>query len=276
MIHHDFASWWSVKKQRVLLYKNNHDLSYSELIRQIFLRIIQVIWDKVRRYLLLIKPSYDFYGWQTRSLEKVKEDLFSQTAESKNKYMETQLDFTTISSFLELGSNSGIQLFELARKYPNCKFLGIDFNPNSVDFALERTEAEGLKNLTFAVVDLQDDLSLQSIKETSWDVIFSWASLIYIHPKRITNLIDFCLKKSQCLILIEQHKNMRYFIKGRLIPKQPTWLRDYAKLVKVVGTGDVSIKVKSIPNHIWNPGGGYASQIEVRITDTEATNSVAK
>jgi SAM-dependent methyltransferase len=276
MIHHVFASWWSVKKQRALSYKNRHSLSYSELIRQIFLRIGQIIWDKIRRYLLLIKPNYDFYGWQTRSLEQVRDDLFSQTAESKNEYMETQVDFTRISSFLELGSNSGIQLFELARRYPNCKFLGIDFNQNSVDFASERAEAEGLKNLTFSVVDLQDDLSLQSIKETSWDVIFSWASLIYIHPNRIINLIDYCLKKSQCLILIEQHKDMRYFIKGRLIPKQPTWLRDYAKLVKVVGTGDVSIKVKSIPNHIWNPGGGYASQIEVRITGKEVTNSVVK
>ena len=116
--------------------------------------------------------------------------------------MQTQVDFSAISSFLELGSNSGIQLFELARKYPNCKFLGVDFNPNSVKFASERAELEGLKNLTFAVVDLQDDISLQSIKEASWDVIFSWASLIYIHPKRITNLIDYCLKKSHRLILI--------------------------------------------------------------------------
>lgn len=255
---------------RALSYKKKNSLSYLDLIRRIFYRVGRIIWDKVRRNFLLVNPAYDFYGWHTRSLELVREDLLSVTAESKNRYMQTQVDFSAISNFLELGSNSGIQLFELARKYPNCKFLGIDFNPNSVKFASELAESEGLKNLTFAVVDLQDDISLQSIKETSWDVIFSWASLIYIHPKRITHLIDYCLKKTHRLILIEQHKKMRYFIKGRLIPKQPTWLRDYAKLVKIVYSGSISIKVKPISNHIWNPGGGYASQIEVRITDKEA------
>ena len=250
---------------RALSYKKKNSLSYLALIHRIFHRVGRIIWDKVRRNFLLVNPAYDFYGWHTRSLELVREDLLSVTAESKNRYMQTQVDFSAISNFLELGSNSGIQLFELARRYPHCKFLGIDFNPNSVKFALERAELEGLKNLTFSVIDLQDDISLQSIKEMSWDVIFSWASLIYIHPKRITYLIDYCLKKSDCLILIEQHKSMRYLIKGRLIPKQPTWLRDYVKLVKIVYPGIISIKVKSIPNHIWDPGGGMRRKLKFEL-----------
>ena len=266
MIHQDFARMCNRNIQRAISYKKRNSLSNLELMHQLFQRVGRIVWDKVRRYFLLVNPSYDFYGWHGRSLKLVEEDYLSITAESKNRYMQSQLDFSAISSFLELGSNSGIQLFELARKYPNCKFHGIDFNPNSVKFAAERVELEGIKNLTFAVVDLQDDESLLSIKETSWDVIFSWASLIYIHPKRITHLIDYCLTKSRCLIFIEQHKNMRYFIKGRLMPKQPTWLRDYARLVKN-SNYKASIKVKPIPNHVWNPGGGYASQIEVRITD---------
>jgi len=275
MIHDDFARWWINKMSRTLFYKKRNGLGSLVLVRHIFQRIGRIVWDKVRRFFLLVNPSYDWYGWHTRSLEQVREDLFSVTAESKNRYIQTQVDFSVISSFLELGCNSGIQLFGLARKYPNCKFLGIDFNPNAVKVALELVELEGLKNLTFAIVDLQDESSLQSIKETSWGVIFSWASLIYIHPRRIIYLINYCLKKSHCLILIEQHKNMRYFIKGRLMRKQPTWLRDYSKLVKIAYSGNVSLKVKSIPKQIWSPGGGgYASQIEVRITDKEAADSV--
>lgn len=34
------------------------------------------------------------------------------------------------------------------------------------------------------------------------------------------------------------------------------------------------MKVKFLPNHIWNPGEGYVSQNEVRITDKEAAESV--
>lgn len=274
MIYDDFTSWWTSKISRALFYKEKNLLSSLDLVHHIFRRIGRIVWDKVRRFFLLVNPSYDFYGWHTRSLEQVREDLLSITAESKNRYMQTQVDFSAISSFLELGCNSGIQLFGLARKYSNCKFLGIDFNPNAVKFALELVEREGLKNLTFATVNLQDHLSLQSIKETSWDVIFSWASLIYIHPRRITHLLNYCLKKSHCLILIEQHKSMRYFIKGRLMRKQPTWLRDYAKLVNIAYSGNVSLSVRSIPNHIWSPGGGYASQIEVRIIDKEAIDSI--
>ena len=236
-------------------------------MRRIFLRVMQNAWDKVRRYFLLVNPSYDFYGWKTRSLETAGVDLFSVTAKIKSSYLQTQVDFSVISSFLELGSNSGIQLFELARKYPNCKFHGIDFNPNAIKFASEQAELEGLKNLTFTKIDLQDNASLQSVKETSWDIIFSWAALIYAHPKHITRILDYCLKHSHCLILIEQHKSMRYFKKGKLMPKQPTWLRDYAQLVKSGCYGNVTVKIKSIPTEIWNPGGGHASQIEVRVND---------
>lgn len=86
---------------------------------RIFQRIVQNVWDKIRRYFLLVNPSYDFYGWKTRSLETARVDLLSVTAKVKNSYFQTQVDFSVSGNFLELGSNSGIQLFELARKYPS-------------------------------------------------------------------------------------------------------------------------------------------------------------
>ena len=36
------------------------------------------------------------------------------------------------------------------------------------------------------------------------------------------------------------------------------------------------MKVKWVPNHIWNPEEGYVSQNEVRITEKEAADSVMK
>lgn len=193
---------------RIISYKEKKSLTLYSLFLEIIGRIFRIIWDKFRRYFLIVNPSYDYFGWRSRSNSLVKND-FLASADTKSAYVQEQVDLSDTSSFLELGCNSGVNLFELARKYPKCDFLGIDFNSNSISFASELAKNEGLNNLNFALVDLQDRNSFKAIEDAHWDVIFSWASIIYVHPTKISDLINFCIPRSNRLILIEQHKNMR-------------------------------------------------------------------
>lgn len=240
--------------KRIIAYRKKNSLSLKSLFLEIFRRSSRFIWDKFRRYFLIVNPSYDFYGWRRRSIALVSND-FLGSADTKSAYIEVWIDFKNISSFLELGCNSGVQLFELAKRYPHCTFLGIDFNSNAIDFAREMAKNEGLDNLDFALADLQDRKSFKTIEDGHYDVIFSWASLIYVHPKKICDLINFCIQRGNRLILIEQHKNMRVAVKGILIRKNPTWIRDYVKVVRMSGHKQVSISIEDVESNIWHPGG---------------------
>jgi len=258
MIHKKFLFAGSLNDYitRIISFKEKKSLTLYSLFLEIISRMFRIIWDKSRRYFLIVNPRYDYYGWRSRSDSLIENDFLASAA-TKSAFVEDQVDLGNASSFLELGCNSGVNLFELARKYPHCAFLGIDFNANSISFACELAKNEGLNNLNFVLVDLQNRNSFKAIENTHWDVIFSWASLIYVHPRKIRDLINFCIARSNRLILIEQHKNMRMAAKGMLLHKQPTWIRDYVKIVKksAVNKG-VSISVKVVENHIWHPGGG--------------------
>lgn len=249
---------------RLRKYKNEKSLSNLQLFVAIAARLLSVISYHIRRYRLIFDPKYDFYGWKSRSRNQAEEDLFHESALKKNEYMRVQINFDQISSFLELGSNSGIQIFELAKIYPKCKFVGLDFNLNAVTLANEKASEANLKNLEFFHVDLQDSTQLMHFGKAEWDVIFSWAALIYIHPTKILPILKFGVDNSKCFFLIEQHKKMKIAIKGRLLPGQPTWVRDYVKLFNLVAAQPKIIKTSPIAKEIWKPGGGYATQIIVQ------------
>ena len=250
-------------KQRLSKYKRENELTNLGLGLAVFSKINSLARFRIRRFRIILQPNYDFYGWKSRSRLQAEEDLYHASADNKNRYMQTQIDFNQVSNFLELGSNSGIQIFELARKFPKCKFVGLDFNVSAVNVANDIARKYSLSNLEFHQVDLQESNSLSVYKNLQWDVIFTWATLIYIHPTKILPIIDFGLKNSKVFFLIEQHKKMKFAAKGRLIAGQPTWIRDYVKIVNNLTHKSNPIRVSAVPREIWNPGGGHATQIIV-------------
>jgi hypothetical protein len=255
----------SIKAQiyRFTKYKQENELTRRELWKLILLKSISILSFRIRRYRVIIQPNYDFYGWKLRSIVQGVEDLYHESATRKNLYVQTQIDFSKVSTFLELGSNSGIQLLELARNFPKCKFVGLDFNLTAVNVANDAAKESSLSNLNFYQADLQDINSLKKYKNMQWDVIFTWATLIYIHPTKILPVLDFAINNSKVFFLIEQHKKMGFASKGRLIAGQPTWIRDYVKIVNKLTDKPIEIRVSPVPSEIWNPGGGRATQIVV-------------
>jgi hypothetical protein len=248
-------------KQRLIKYKRENKLTNKGLCLAVISKISSIVRFRICRFRIIFQPSYDFYGWKSRTRLQAEEDLYHASADKKNRYMQTQIDFSRVSTFLELGSNSGIQIFELARLFPECKFVGLDFNLSAVNVANDLAKKSSLSNLNFYKVDLQDLNSLKEYEKMQWDVIFTWATLIYIHPTKILPIIDFGVNHSKVFFLIEQHKKMKFAVKGRLIAGQPTWIRDYVKIVKKLTNKPNQIRVSPVPSEIWNPGGGHAIQI---------------
>jgi hypothetical protein len=256
-------------KYRYFEFKTKSSKSHIGMIEEILYRIGVIFWQRLRRFSLFLNQNQDLYGWKKRPLEIVYEDLVNGSTEERVHYLESIINFDEISSFLELGSNSGPILFGLARKYPNVDFYGYDFNPAAVKLGAELAKNEDLTNLTFSEVDITDNSSLLSKKSKSWDVIFTWAVLIYVPPRSIRNLLEFCVSRANRLIFIEQHKNMNFSIAGRLIPKNPTWIRDYVKLLNSLNLTEVFIKTNPIPNHIWHPGGGMGNKLMSKLSKNE-------
>lgn len=90
----------------------------------------------------------------------------------------------------------------------------------------------------------------------------TWATLIYIHPVRIKNLVQFLLAiTSKQIVLIEQNDSrLGVFPKylGIPVPGEPTWVRNYEKIfssVKSHKTFDVILE--PVSEEIWHPGGDW-------------------
>jgi release factor glutamine methyltransferase len=62
-----------------------------------------------------------------------------------------------IKSVLEIGTGSGIVSFSIANLVD--KILAVDVNPKAIEFAQEKAELKGLRNIEFKVSDLFENVS---------------------------------------------------------------------------------------------------------------------
>lgn len=93
-------------------------------------------------------------------------------------------------SLVDLGCGKGVFTFELARRYPNSRVLGIDNDQTQVDINNHIAKKHGLKNLTFEV---QDILEFKTAEK--FDLALSVDNLEHIKDDRaaLKNILE-CLK----------------------------------------------------------------------------------
>ena len=166
---------------------------------------------------------------------------------------------------VEIGSNLGSKIIGLARENPQIRVLGLDINTQAVQMGKVISTELGLDNISFHRFDIvEDDFSNLGIDFSS-SVIFSWATLIYVHPKDILGLLRNILELN-CVgfVFIEQHSNRlgKLWKRGKLISGGPNFVRDYVYLLEKIGARKYfEINVKSVPSEVWSPGGGHANVI---------------
>ena len=71
----------------------------------------------------------------------------------------------------DVGCSGGVQIFAMAKKYPNSTFLGIDVDPDVIDKNKIKAKEMGLQNINFEV---QDGCNLPETWRNRFDLITVW------------------------------------------------------------------------------------------------------
>jgi SAM-dependent methyltransferase len=210
--------------------------------------------------------------WKTRNQEEARLGYLVNRSAESNNFLWDLIDLSRINTILELGSNSGNRLIEVASRFPEKTFVGVDINISAVTLGNEWAITKGIENLTFIHADITSPQFYAYFLNRKFDCVVTWATLIYIHPVRIKKLVQFLLAiTSKQIVLIEQNDSrLGVFPKylGIPVPGEPTWVRNYEKIfssVKSHKTFDVNLE--PVSEEIWHPGGGLATVINVTIQE---------
>ena len=88
-------------------------------------------------------------------------------------------DFKEGDAVLEVACNRGINLLELAKKYPKAAFVGIDVDKESIEQATEEMKKQNLKNVTF----IKADAFHLKFEDNTFDYVINEAMLTMLSPK---------------------------------------------------------------------------------------------
>ena len=203
--------------------------------------------------------GYKTLYWKWRNHDTI-QSYWNERNHPSNKYLRDVLANISFDSLLEIGCSCGNKLFNVAQVNKNAKIVGIDINYNAVSKGNLWLNQEGILN-----VDLQrgNIENLSEFKDKSYDVVLSWATLIYVRPNKILGVLkDLIRIASRKIILFEMHKDG---CNRGLWCHPGNWKRDYYKLFKEIGIQEESIRIEFLGKNIWDPGGGDASFLEIKL-----------
>lgn len=218
----------------------------------------------VRTLFNFIDTSYSIRSWEKKNTDDAIGYL-ELVHDTSNDFLWKRFSQSELKNVLELGCNSGSRIFSGAIKFSNTHFYGVDINQSAVNVAKEYAATQRITNTNFISHDIRNIEKLFKLLEIEkFDLIFTWATLIYIHPKYIGNLLQKVMEKGTKIILIEQHdESLNKSYKGKLTSSGRNYLRNYTKILSKIGFSKENIKVTDVPNEVWAPGGGFASLIEI-------------
>lgn len=184
---------------------------------------------------------------------------------NSSDYLWDKLESSFPKSVLEIGCNSGSRIFSVAKQNPNTIFMGIDISKAAIKVAQEFAQNNEFSNTNFAHLDITDKHALRNFFQgKNYNMIFTWATLIYIHPSKIKQILKEMLNNSKEIFIIEQHnENLKFFYKGIPISGGKNWVRNYKKIIAELDKNK-EVKVYNVPNDIWQPGGGHGCLVHIR------------
>jgi hypothetical protein len=217
-----------------------------------------------------LQPSFQSLIWTGERGDPAYLNYINELDSERNKILWEVLETFHAQTIVEIGSSLGSKIIGFARDNPDVELVGLDINSKAIEKGQLIAREMQLDNLTFEVFDIAKDSISDLQLEMKSAVIFSWATLIYIHPINITKVLKNVLKQEPLgFVFIEQHSdNLAMSRKrGKIIHGGPNYIRDYLHLIS---RADPSSKYKLSSNpitpEIWGPGGGHASMIIGRRT----------
>ena len=125
----------------------------------------------------------------------------TRTDRNRNECLASMLDKQEPESILEVGCNCGNKLYGIALTYPHARLSGIDINPRAVELGCRWLEEAGIINVELSTGRAED---LSRFDDRCFDVVFSWAALIYPRPSQIRNILSNMTRiANKAIILLE-------------------------------------------------------------------------
>jgi cyclopropane fatty-acyl-phospholipid synthase-like methyltransferase len=171
-----------------------------------------------------------------------------------SRYVLRALGKIDFNSLLELGSSCGNRLAVIAAERPGARLAGIDINRLAVECGNKWLLEEGIRNVSLKYGRIED---LSEYADRSFDVVFSWAVLIYVQPARILEALKGALRVSAKAVVLIEMQNESKDQNNKGVYYQPgNWKRDYISLLEKAGADPSRITIEWVDKNIWSPGGG--------------------
>jgi ubiquinone/menaquinone biosynthesis C-methylase UbiE len=157
--------------------------------------------------------------------------------------------YAPFGRILEIGCNTGPNLYLLAVKFPQAKFYGIDINPEAVRKGNEWFEKLSVKNIVLSLgrADQMDGFSSKSM-----DVVFTDSTLMFIGPDKIYRVIGGMIRVARkALVFNEHHLEPKVGNERECFYDYGHWIYDYHTLLeKYVPSKD--IRITKLPEGAWD------------------------
>jgi hypothetical protein len=166
---------------------------------------------------------------------------------------------------LEIGSNCGANLYHLAKKFPDSEIVGTDISKVAIQKGNTWFMQEGITNVRLISCKAEE---LNQFNDKYFDVVFTFAVLIYIGPDKIERVMKEIVRVAKRrLILIEAYGTDPKDPRGLGFRPYRYWKRDYATLFKqfVPHFPEGKIHISKFPEDLWRPGGGGGTIVEFSI-----------
>jgi tRNA G46 methylase TrmB len=102
-------------------------------------------------FFALLSPKNAINSWAKRdhlSALNYQSNIYKKST----TFIEDFVDFKSISSVIEVGSNSGPNLIALAEKFTETRFTGIDINEIAIELGRSYARENSLSNLDFCTL----------------------------------------------------------------------------------------------------------------------------
>ncbi len=166
------------------------------------------------------------------------------------------------TSLLEIGCNCGPNLFILGKMFPDAKLTGIDISPLAVEQGNKWLQEEGVTNARLMCGKAENLLQFDA---GSFDIVFSWATLLYPQPSAIKEILGNMLRAARhAMVVIEMQAEKP--LQGRDALGIPCiegeWKRDYVSILgSLVSSSDIHLQW--VPREMSSPGGGTGAVVTV-------------
>lgn len=174
------------------------------------------------------------------------------------------------ASLLEIGCNSGPNLYRLARALPDAMFYGVDINASSISYGRRRFQELGITNVELSVAAGD---RLDAFGDKSVDVVLTDAMLMYVGPDKIHAVIADIVRIARTRVLLNEWQIPD---EARAEPARHRehfghWIHDFRALFEIYVPSD-QIQVYPIGSGVWGDSGWdqFGAIIDVRLTAPRA------